>query len=282
MELQAATVNALSPLQQIEIRIEAHKTNVSQGLIGIGQCLIEAKDAGLVPHGQWQVWVEAHTQLSLRKAQRLMAVAREIPKTSALALLPFTKIEELMAIDGEEREAFAQEVKADELTLRQVQEAIRAKNAAEDALDHLRQTHNESVARSTEVINKLQFEKPEADRREIDRLCEQVASLLIQNCELNDELEKQAEARQAAQRELMSLGQTAAGPEDRDGLTIDEFTVAVTRFLSGVGELPHMGAQLAGLDQATRDHYNLYLDRVAHWYRQARMAVNTVEVTMDE
>lgn len=118
-------------LDQLELRIRDQRERFTQGLLEVGRCLNEAKDAEIVPHGYWVDWVAANTGLNIRSAQRLMRAAREIPKTSALSLLDFSKVSALLALPAEEREEFARDADAEHATLRQLEQAIREKKEAE-------------------------------------------------------------------------------------------------------------------------------------------------------
>mgnify|MGYP001056765450 CR=1 FL=1 len=112
-------------LDQIEMRIRDHRERFTLSLLEIGRCLNEAKEAKLVSHGHWQEWIAVNTGFTVRAAQRVMLAAREIPKTSTLTLLDFSKIAPLLALPAEEREAFAADVDAHRLSVRQLDAAVR-------------------------------------------------------------------------------------------------------------------------------------------------------------
>ena len=78
-------------LADYEARIHLYREQIGTGYIGIGRTLNEAKDAGVVPHGEWEEWVTRTTGLNTRQAQRCMQAAREIRDGSALARLEMSK-----------------------------------------------------------------------------------------------------------------------------------------------------------------------------------------------
>ena len=47
-------------LRRIDVRISTHFQHAADELLGVGLCLIEAKERELVPHGQWEEWVRQH------------------------------------------------------------------------------------------------------------------------------------------------------------------------------------------------------------------------------
>ena len=69
---------ALVTLANIEYRISVHMQGTYREILAVGRCLVEAKEAGLVPHGQWEEWVRRNTGMSERQAQRLMQAARNV------------------------------------------------------------------------------------------------------------------------------------------------------------------------------------------------------------
>ena len=84
---------ALVTLANIEYRISVHMQGTYREILAVGRCLVEAKEAGLVPHGQWEEWVRRNTGMSERQAQRLMQAARNVQTGSAMESLPISKIQ---------------------------------------------------------------------------------------------------------------------------------------------------------------------------------------------
>lgn len=138
-------------LDQLEQRILDHRERFTLSLLEIGRCLNEAKDAGLVPHGCWQDWVAVNTGFTLRGAQRMMKAAREIPKTSTLTLLDFSKVSALLALPADQREDFAKETDAEHISVRQLEQAIREKKEVEEKLRRA----NDETAVAYKVVAKL-------------------------------------------------------------------------------------------------------------------------------
>ena len=85
-------------LKAIETRIAIHISETRRNFLEVGICLNEAKDRGLVPHGEWEGWVKQNTGLSERNAQRLMKAAREVPAGSTLARLDLGKVMEILTL----------------------------------------------------------------------------------------------------------------------------------------------------------------------------------------
>lgn len=116
------------------------------GAIEIGRRLVEAKD--MLPHGEWGRWLKDEVDFSQRTANNFMQLFNEygseqitlfgaVAKSQTIANLTYTKALKLLAIPAEEREEFAEEVHADELSARQLDEAIRERNAAREEAEDL-------------------------------------------------------------------------------------------------------------------------------------------------
>ena len=170
---------------QIEMRIHDDLNRMGDSYIDIGRCLNVVKDEGLVPHGEWQDWVAEHAQMNPRNAQRVMKAAREIDEKSPLARLDFTKVMALLALPAEEREAFAETVQADRLTVRQLQDAVRARKEAENALEAMNRERLDAVRRA----NSAEKERKKQEQDLLGRL--ETATDRVD--ELNREIEAQEE-----------------------------------------------------------------------------------------
>ena len=121
-----------------EARIHLYKEQIGFGYIGIGRTLNEAKEAGVVPAGQWEAWVTDVTGLTVRQAQRCMQAAREIRDGSALARLEMSKAMRLLSsgLDEEQREELAEKASQDELTVKELEAEIRKlKTGQEQAVE---------------------------------------------------------------------------------------------------------------------------------------------------
>ena len=113
-------------LADYEARIWIYKEQIGTGYIGIGRTLSEAKAAGVVPHGEWESWVERTTGLTIRQAQRCMQAAAEIRDGSALARLEMSKALLLLSsgLEEETREELAGKAAEDGASVRELKAEI--------------------------------------------------------------------------------------------------------------------------------------------------------------
>lgn len=89
-------------LDQIELEINHHKNIAGQSIWEIGRRLNHVKENDLV-HGQFSEWVEMQG-IHIREAQRMMKVAKEIPKTTTLSHLGETALYLISTLPEEEKQ----------------------------------------------------------------------------------------------------------------------------------------------------------------------------------
>ena len=125
-----------SNIEQLTSEIVLLKHQTAQNIIEIGKRLIKAKEQ--LPHGEWGKWLEEKVDFKERTAQRFMQVANSFPNTSALTGLNQTKVFALLDVPKEEREEFIEQNPIDDMTTRQLQQAIKEKKHLEQQLEEER------------------------------------------------------------------------------------------------------------------------------------------------
>ena len=242
-EGETPAVPALS-LADYEARIHLYKEQIGTGYIGIGKTLIEAKEAKVVPHGQWEAWVTKTTGLTPRQAQRCMQAATEIREGSAMAKLEMSKALLLLGsgLEEDEREAIAERASEEGATVKALRDEILQVKAErqqmEDQLKAVNDAHREQLEAAREDAYKRgegagKLEAAETYRGEINELKEraemnhrarinEIASMNEREKEqknkiydLQSELEEQKNYAANLLKELEAKGNTAAD-QDRE------------------------------------------------------------------
>lgn len=191
--------NKALTLADYEARIHLYKEQIGTGYIGIGRTLTEAKEARVVPHGEWEAWVTRTTGLSARQAQRCMQAAEEIRDGSALARLEMSKALLLLSsgLEKDEQEALAERAAQENASLRSLQDEVK----------RLKLQVVESTGAAADIKEKLKT--AEAER---DQVAAQLRSTFSQfKAKLDDETgraynrgrtEQEAEIRQDVRKEF--------------------------------------------------------------------------------
>lgn len=143
--------------------------------IEIGRRLAEAKE--MLEHGEWLPWLEKETEFSDRSAARYMKLFEEYgasqqglfgPETNSptLSNLPISKALALLSVPENERAEFAEEVDAEHISVRELQQAIEEKKAAEaralaalqetDAVRHERDALSLALKHEKDMVRELQ------------------------------------------------------------------------------------------------------------------------------
>ncbi len=120
----------LNEIQQTEItKLETEivmlKTQTAQNIIEIGKRLIKAKE--MLPHGEWGNWLEEKVEFTQQTANKFMRVASEMANYSTSFNLTGSKIYELLSLPETERETFMQTQPIEDMTTRELRQAIKEK-----------------------------------------------------------------------------------------------------------------------------------------------------------
>lgn len=142
----------------IETNLEQCKKNIALSMWQIGNLLNQAKDEGVVPHGEWTAWATAHSGLNERGVQLAMRQARELAQDSPLLELDDSKINALIRIPAEEREAFAARIDAENATSREVTEAVAQYRRELDEVKKERNALIDKAAEKTKEVERLRGE----------------------------------------------------------------------------------------------------------------------------
>ena len=111
------------PIETITAEIQFYKQQAGSAFLEIGRRLCEAK--AQLDHGQWLKWLKEQADMSVSSAERLMQVSKKYSNSATLRNLSYSKVLALLSVPDEERERFAEEVNAGELSVRELRQAIR-------------------------------------------------------------------------------------------------------------------------------------------------------------
>ena len=257
----------------IEAQIGVYMRGAYQNMVEVGRCLLRAKEEGIVPHGEWENWVQAQTGFSVRQAQRLMQAAKNVPEGSAMAQLPLSKIQLLLALPEGEREVKARRVLTDNTTVEQLKQEIQAaKDAGEEKVRQVRSQLDQVIGMRMDAEKKLKALeeqlKGQDDSDEVKQLKQELE-------EMEQYAAEQARARKQAQEELLNARMSGNDANEHHRFGAADLDKAVRAFIGDAGIMTQMGAELAKIDIQTRNDMLRQVARVAQWAEDARKALNT-------
>lgn len=153
-------------IETITAEVLELKKTAGESILGIGHRLLEAKS--VLKHGDWLPWLSARVDLSERAAQNFMRLAREWSNPQTLADLGASKALALLAIPAEDREDFiaadhvvdgGEVKKVAEMSTRELDRAIKARDKARAEADAAKTTADEAVAMASEAIKTADTER---------------------------------------------------------------------------------------------------------------------------
>lgn len=223
-------VKEVRPLAVIEAELDMLKHDTQQkerallsNYIEMGRRLVEAK--AQLPHGEWGAWLKKK-EYSQSTANNFMLLFREYgdeqqslwgaqAKSQTFEKLTYSKALRLLAIpDEDEREKFAVENDVEHMSIRELNEALKARNEAEDEARGLRQETErlrEELTDQAKVYEaKLTSAGVEADQA---KAAEQAAK---------EALEKQREKAQRLQDALSEANTSAQAAEGEHARLMQE------------------------------------------------------------
>lgn len=174
--------------------------------IEIGRRLKEAKE--MLPHGEWLPWLERETEFSTSSASRYIQAFEQYgtaqlglfgPETNfpALGNLSITKALALLAVPEEERERFAEEHDVENMSTRELEQAIKDKKAAEERaaalekeLAEIEDGHELALAELTDQLNELRSDaaKGKEALKERSGLLDEIEKAQLTEKELRDQI----------------------------------------------------------------------------------------------
>lgn len=302
--LQQAPAGAITELDlpRIEQEIKARAGMITENIVYIGQRLIEVK--GSLPHGQFATWLADKVQFSQSTAGNFMRIAREMQAEPALLRmnLPYTKALALLDVPADKREAFIEEHKPDELSVREIQRLTKELEEKDRLVQRAReetQTARFATGRAQEMAaqynDQLQDEiqRAELALQALEKARTEVKTEVVvvppedyeqlkERATQADALVREAESyaaeqeaqRQKLQAELRRLKEAKAGMDARTGvMEAAGFGKTVQGFIAECGSLPHMAGFFTGLTEADRALYTQWVDALQDWLYSMRGAM---------
>ena len=157
----------------VQIKDQTRKL-VLNNIIEIGKRLCEAKE--MVPHGDWGTWLERNVDYKQSTANKLMKIYEQYgaaqgelwgasAKSETFTNLTYSKALALLAVPEEEREEFVEKNDVENMSTRELQEAIKARDEALAAKEAAEQDALAADKAKLDAEEKLKTEKAAADER---------------------------------------------------------------------------------------------------------------------
>ena len=160
--------------------IRALTASMLANIIEIGRRMCQAKE--ILPHGQFGEWVKTKTGYSQSTANNFMRLFQEYGATQeslfgaevnsqTFGNLPYSKALALLAVPAEEREDFVRDNHVEEMSTRELQQAIKERDELRRQLDEEREAAEGAGLKIADLEEKLEASSRETARQK--RIAEQ-------------------------------------------------------------------------------------------------------------
>lgn len=213
-------------LTVVAAEINALTANMLCGVIEIGRRMCEAKQ--MVPYGTFGDWIKENTGYSSSTANNFMRLYKEYgdrqsnlfgaeTESQTIGKLSYTKALALLSVPENERESFAQEVNAEHISTRELEQAIRERDEARKELNEEREAGegaamkiadlqsalekaNEEAGKAIEKAEQCEDELEKAEKR-IRELQDKPVDVAVQTVDASEEQIKKAKEEAIAEAE---------------------------------------------------------------------------------
>ena len=169
MERNSAPVREIGVItQEIRQLCQQAQATALMYIVEIGRRLVEAK--GTLQHGEWGDWLKNEVGFSQSTAENYMRLFEEYGASQitifgasvdsqTFAKLPYSKALALLAVEREEREKFAEDVGAEDLSVKELKAVIAERDAEkkrnemlEEKVEDLERARNEYASAAHEAL----------------------------------------------------------------------------------------------------------------------------------
>lgn len=154
--VEPARISSQNKMDILTTEIIILKNQTANNLIEIGKRLIAVKEG--LPHGEWGRWLKEEVDFTERTAQRIMRAANEMSNTTALSDMSRSKVFALLEMPKEEREEFINTNQIDDMSTRQLQQAIKDKKALEVKLSTSEEARIKAESDRADAIKEAETE----------------------------------------------------------------------------------------------------------------------------
>lgn len=234
--------------------------------IEIGKRLCEAKE--MVPHGEWGTWLEQNVDYKQSTANKLMKIYEQYgaaqgelwgasAKSETFTNLTYSKALALLAVPEEEREEFVKENHVEDMSTRELQEAIKARDEAVKERDKAREELDEAIKSREKVIDSY-IREEENKRTKLQKDIELAEKKLKMEKERHDALMESAEKNKEDQlAEIERLKAELAKAEERPDVTVSD-AAEIARLKEQLAKAEKLGAERMAGDEETARFKILY------------------------
>ena len=198
--------------------IRALTASMLANIIEIGRRMCQAKE--ILPHGQFGEWVKNETGYSQSTANNFMKLFQEYGaaqeslfgaevKSQTFGNLPYSKALALLAVPAEEREDFVRDNHVEEMSTRELQQAIKERDELRRQLDEEREAAEGAGLKIADLEEKLEASSRETARQKqiAEQTKEELEALKAAPVEVAIQAADPEEVQRAVEEALRKVGE---------------------------------------------------------------------------
>ena len=262
------------------------KEQTAQNIIEIGKRLIEVKEN--LGHGQFLNWLEKSVDFTERTAQRFIKVATAFANTTPVSHLGSRKLFALAGLDEEDRQEVMQENNIEEMTTRELEQAIKEKKEINRQLKDEKeysQELQEAIKEKEEQIRNLQNEieniqKPDVQIVEKEIIKEVVPQkLILEKQSLEQELEVLRKRAEKAENTLsrMKLDKEINQDKVYSNTKLEYLLLNIKDFLDKASKYTYLKDELQKIPPQNKKMLESKINEVESWTILMKQALRNEE-----
>lgn len=198
--------------------IRALTASMLANIIEIGRRMCQAKE--ILPHGQFGEWVKTKTGYSQSTANNFMKLFQEYGapqeclfgaevNSQTFGNLPYSKALALLAVPAEEREDFVRDNHVEEMSTRELQQAIKERDELRRQLDEEREAAEGAGLKIADLEEKLEASSRETARQKqiVEQTKEELEALKAAPVEVAIQAADPEEVQRAVEEALRKVGE---------------------------------------------------------------------------
>lgn len=259
------------------------KEQTAQNIIEIGKRLMKVKEN--LGHGNFGEYLKNKVEFSRQTANRFMSIAREFSNCSAMSNLGSTKLFFLAGLDEEDRQEVMQENDIEEMTTRELEQAVKEKKEIKKQLEEEKEYSEElqeAIKEKETQIRNLQNEiknisKPEVQVVEKKIIKEVVPeALVLEKQALEDELKTLKKRAEKAENTVSRLKLDKEINQDKvyTNIKLDNLLVNITDFLNSASKYTYLKDELQKIPPQNKRIVENKIQEIENWALLMKQALN--------
>lgn len=262
------------------------KDQTAQNIIEIGKRLIEVKEN--LPHGEFGNYLKEKVEFSRQTANRFMSVATQFSNSSAMSNLGSTKLFLLAGLDEEDRQELIQENNVEDMTTRELEQAVKEKKEITKQLKIEQEYSNElqeSIKEKERQIRTLQneIEKIQIPEKEIveKEVIKEVVpeNLILEKQALEKELETLRKRAEKAENTLSRIKLDKEINQDKvySNTKLEHLLINIKDFLDNASKYTYLKDELQKIPPQNKKILESKINEVESWTILMKQALRNEE-----